>query len=146
MYKVKHSDSKNVFIIEVKDSTNHKEIIEFLQVVVDNKDDTIDDEMLYLITDYDNVHIEEESSQPIKKIAKFVDNILAKKYNQIKWALTANTRMPVAGSIYLKSLVKSENINIEVFSTREATYTWMSLDKKEFADLTEIINSNELEE
>ncbi len=143
MYKVNRSESKNIFIIEVKKSTNHLEIIDFLQAVVDNK---VNDGMLYIITDYDNVVIEEETPQPIKKIAEFVDNILVKQYKQIKWALTANTRMPITGSIYLKNLVKSKNINIEVFSTREATYSWMGLNKEEFVDFKEIVNKSELKE
>lgn len=137
MYKVKQIPFKNIFVVEVKEEIDHKEIIEYLQIIVDNK---INNDMLYLIVDYDDVIIKEDSPRPIKKIVSFINDVLKVQYKYIKWAITSNTRMPIAGAIYMKSLVESSNVKLEVFSTREATYSWMGLKDEEFAELREVLN------
>ncbi len=136
MYKVNQSLTENFFYVQIKDEINYQQIIDFLQIVVDNK---VVDGSLLLYTDYEDVVVKEKTPQPIKYIAEFVTDVLKQKYKYVKWALTSNNHMPIAGAMYLKSLVKDKNINMEVFSTREATFSWLGVSEKEVKDLKEIV-------
>jgi hypothetical protein len=135
MYCIKFNENKDFFYVEINDKINHVQIIQFLDIISNAQQN---EKNLLFITDYRNAMIDEKSTDPIEKIALFINTNMKSKFNHITWANISNSHLPTTGAILLYELIKGSNIVYEPFATIEKALSWMNLSFDDFNNLVPI--------
>jgi hypothetical protein len=124
MHRIDFIEEKSFFHVEIINNVNHLDIIDFLKVICSTK---IENNRIMLITDYLKAMINEDSIEPIEKIALFFNSTMINKFEHIKWANVSLEPLPTTGAIILYELIKNSKLEYQTFSTLEKALNWMKL-------------------
>jgi len=139
MFIIKYIEDKSLFFVEIVEKINHKQIIEFLNIICET---SVKDKNILIITDYRNAIIDERSIEPIQKIASFINLKMKKIFVTIKWANLSIDYLPTTGALLLQNLIKDNCIEYQPFTTYDGVLKWFNLSIDELDKLMVIKKEN----
>lgn len=132
MFKIKYSEDKAIFYVELIGNINHIQIINYIDVICNTK---VNSRNVIIITDFTKATIDELTVDPIGKIGFIINTKLKKLFEDIKWAILSNSPAPTAGTLILHELITDSKLEMQPFSTIGGIINWSRIEMKDIDNL-----------